>query len=116
MSNRTVRFRVESNKKKSTFWYTLVSGNGNTTMTSKAKYSSEDAARRAARNQAKALGFAPLAIEFVNAVGETVIEPVTGLREEVRSVALTGPTTPVRPGKPIPQPSLRPALDRLNPQ
>lgn len=74
MGTNPMRFRVESNKAKSSFWYTLVAGNGNTTMTSKAKYSGEDAARRAARNQIESLQSSDLMLEFENADGELVQE------------------------------------------
>lgn len=69
-----MRLRVESNKAKSSFWYTLVAGNGNTVMTSKAKYSSDDSARRAARNQVESLQSSDLILEFENADGELVQE------------------------------------------
>lgn len=92
--SRAVRFRVESNRAKSTFWYTLVSGNGNTTMTSKAKYSSHAAAKRAAERQISALSVAPLAIEYVDGYGRPVLE----VRNWAREVVRLAQTSPVQPG------------------
>lgn len=63
MATRTIRFRVESNETKSSFWYTLVAGNGNTVMTSKATYSDKATARRAAQRLIAFLGAAPLVLD-----------------------------------------------------
>ncbi|AEJ95297.1 hypothetical protein SEA_LITTLELAF_13 [Mycobacterium phage LittleLaf] len=64
MSNRrTVRIRIESNKAKTSFWYTLVAGNGNTIMRSTAKYTTEWNCRTAATRLCDALRFSPLAVE-----------------------------------------------------
>lgn len=73
---RQIRFRVESNRAKNRFWYTLVSGNGNTTMTSKSSYSDHDVAKRAAIRQIRALQSAPLALEYTTASGRVVTESV----------------------------------------
>lgn len=77
MTTRPIRFRVESNRAKSSFWYTIVSGNGNTTMTSKAKYSSYGVAKRQAERQIRALQSAPLVLEYVTAAGQVCQEVVT---------------------------------------
>ena len=58
------RFRVESNRAKNSFWYTMVAGNGNTVMTSKTKYDDYDNALRAARDRALALQSTDIVVEF----------------------------------------------------
>ena len=111
-----IRFRVESNKVKSSFWYTLVSGNGNTTMTSKAKYSSDEAARRAARNQAEALQNADLVVEWENAEGDIVQEQASSPETVDHSDdQVAGFRRTRREGLAVPEPSLAPAQAYLNP-
>lgn len=72
MGTRPIRFRVESNKSKSSFWYTLVAGNGDTVMTSKASYSDKAGAKRAAKRMIEALGGAPLLLEYEESDGSWV--------------------------------------------
>lgn len=78
MATRSVAFRVESNKAKSSFWYTLVAGNGNTVMTSKATYVDRSTAKRAARNQILSMQSADLVLEYDDGSGRRVREVVGG--------------------------------------
>lgn len=112
MGIRPIRFRVESNKAKSSFWYTLVAGNGDTVMTSKASYSTRAKAKRAAKNQIKALGESQLVLEYEEGDGSWV-------QEEVPTVVSSGPlvsgTMPKAQIPQIPSVSFVPAAERLNP-
>lgn len=118
MGIRPIRFRVESNKSKSTFWYTLVAGNGDTVMTSKAKYDSKSNAKRAAKRQIDALLGAQLVLEYEEADGQWV-------QEAVEMVVSSGPLTAgqaavetktVSPKvRPLPVPSMAPFQSTLNP-
>lgn len=103
MATNRIRFRVEHNKAKTSFWYTLVAGNGNTVMTSKSTYDDYDNAKRAARRQIEALREAPLVLEFERD-GETV-------QEEVSSTS----TRRARKKVVLPEPSLGPFNRNLNP-
>ncbi len=85
MSNRTIRVRVESNRAKNSFWYTLVAGNGNTILTSKAKYSDKDMAKRAAKRLIAALQSTPLELEYTTASGVTVREGSGSVSQETTS-------------------------------
>jgi len=76
MINRAIRFRVESNKAKSSYWYTLVAGNGNTIMTSKSTYVDKQVAKRAARRLIDALQASPLELEYTTPSGQVLREPV----------------------------------------
>jgi len=111
MGTNPVRFRVECNKAKTSFWYTIVSGNGNTTMTSKAKYDDYDNALRAARRQAEAITSSPLIIEFER-YGELVEEDVTPSTPIADAVS---PQRPKRQVKVPPEPSLAVFEANLNP-
>lgn len=112
MGIRPIRFRVESNKSKSTFWYTLVAGNGDTVMTSKAKYSSLSTAKRAARRQIDALTSSDLVLEYEESEGEWV-------QEEAPSVApvdaVSQKKTVSSKAPPLPVPSMAPFQSTLNP-
>ena len=74
MGKRTIRFRVERNRARDTYWYTLVAGNGNTIMTSKTTYSDRDVAKRAARNLVEALQSSALELEYTTASGQVIRE------------------------------------------
>lgn len=70
-----ITFRVESDEAGENFWYTLVSGNGNTTMRStKTDYFDHENAKRAARRQAAALLQDEIVVEYTDAEGNTVVE------------------------------------------
>lgn len=112
MNPRPITFKVQSNRAKSSFWYTLVSGNGNTTMTSKAKYSTHDTAKRAAQRQIKALQSSQLVLEYTDSAGQTHREA----EEVVVSAQSVGVAmTAVHP-RDLVEPSTRPAQARMNPQ
>lgn len=112
MGTRAITFKVQSNKSKSSFWYTLVSGNGNTTMTSKAKYSSHDTAKRAAERQIAALQSSEMVLEYTNAAGQTFRES-RGAQLSAQQVGVS--MTAVHPRE-LTEPSPAPAKARLNPQ
>lgn len=116
MGTNPIRFKVESNKAKSSFWYTLVAGNGNTTMTSKAKYSSDESARRAARNQIEALQSTDLVLEYENADGDLVQE-VSEVSASTSGSAVNGSQTEsvAKQKVVLPVPSQAPFLANLNP-
>jgi uncharacterized protein YegP (UPF0339 family) len=75
MSERVITFRVESNRAKNSHWYTLVAGNGNTVMTSKAKYADKANAKRAAKDMIKALLSTQLVLEYTDPSGRRLREP-----------------------------------------
>lgn len=110
MSTRSVKFRVESNKAKSSFWYTLVAGNGDTVMTSKASYSAKAKAKRAAKRMIETLLSSQLVLEYEDKDGQWYqeeAEPVTAsLSASVRASQKKADPPPV---------SFVPAAESLNP-
>lgn len=111
MTTRPIRFRVECNKAKSSFWYTLVAGNGNTVMTSKAKYADRGNAKRAANRMIDSLLGAQLVLEYEESEGEWV-------QEAVEMVVASGPVAPGRAAvqtKTVQPPSFAPLLGTMNP-
>lgn len=114
MGTNPMRFRVESNKAKSSFWYTLVAGNGNTIMTSKAKYDDYGNALRAARNAAESLQSTDLIVEYERD-GEQYEEFYPSA--QVAAPASNGGEKKRARGKiELPVPSLVPFESQLNPQ
>ena len=73
-NTREIKFRVESNEQKDSHWYTFVAGNGNTVMTSKAKYASKANAKRAAKDAIRALRGTPMVLEYTDRDGRTIRE------------------------------------------
>lgn len=107
MATRPLAFRVENNKAKSSFWYTLVAGNGDTVMTSKSTYSEKASAKRAAKRQIENLQSADLMLEYENEDGVWV--------QETTEVEAPSTVRAARRKIVIPTPSTRVAEERLNP-
>lgn len=107
MAPRPIAFRVETNKSKSSFWYTLVAGNGDTVMTSKSTYAEKASAKRAAKRQIENLQSADLMLEYENEDGLWVQETV--------EAEAPNPVRVARRKIEIPEPSTRVADERLNP-
>lgn len=118
MSTRPQRFRVEHNKAKSSFWYTMVAGNGDTVMTSKTKYDDYDNALRAARDRVQALQTTDLVVEFERdgeLYEETYAVAEVGEVERLESDLPRGYRRTRREGLAMPEPSLAVFEANLNP-
>lgn len=119
MGTRPIRFRVENNKSKSNFWYTLVAGNGDTVMTSKASYSDKASAKRAAKRMIEALGESQLVLEYEESDGSWVQVEQVPAKKAAAPQKLDSPP----PGEAVhvklshepPQVSYVPAAEGLNP-
>lgn len=108
MGTRPIRFRVENNKSKSSFWYTLVAGNGDTVMTSKTTYADTAAVKRAASRMIEALSGAPLVLEYEESDGSWVqVEQVPAKK--------AAPRAPRKKADSGPLVSYVPAAEGLNP-
>lgn len=72
-----MRFRIEDNPFTGAFWYTLVSGNGNTIMTSKATYTDRSVAKRAAERARDALQSSEIIVEVAAGRKEATSKKMT---------------------------------------